>query len=342
MADIDATAKDVDENMKDLQFDSDDTVEDGFIDIRIDADKEKDDILLDLSPDEHHDSEPQEEEEQEIHGELTAVFDSSEHQLIGEGILAEQQLTDAEHELLSAAAGPADTDSDSPQENNDAVEVEDEDEDSAEMKPLILQYEETTADDAINLPPKAVPSQEETVPVKSLMRSRKKPGSESTNPTEYEDDIDDNAFRRSCLRKNVANEEYHPLQTNEEPSSSSGGASAAMGCGRIRRFCHKTSQHYLVRTTVSVMNLLARILLWASFLFMVVAVVWYSRELKMNGTDPHLIAWFSAGAFVLLGFPISMCGIFMHLTNYYQPNVQCYVVRILWMVPIYSIESWLW
>ncbi|EED94496.1 predicted protein, partial [Thalassiosira pseudonana CCMP1335] len=57
--------------------------------------------------------------------------------------------------------------------------------------------------------------------------------------------------------------------------------------------------------------------------------------------DPHLIAWFSAGAFVLLGFPISMCGIFMHLTNYYQPNVQCYVVRILWMVPIYSIESWL-
>lgn len=90
------------------------------------------------------------------------------------------------------------------------------------------------------------------------------------------------------------------------------------------------------------MNLLARILLWSSFLAMVVAVVWYSRELKKNGTDPHLIAWFSAGAFVLLGFPISMCGIFMHLTNYYQPNVQCYVVRILWMVPIYSIESWLW
>jgi len=74
---------------------------------------------------------------------------------------------------------------------------------------------------------------------------------------------------------------------------------------------------------------------------MIIGVVWYSRELKLNGTDPHLIAWFSAGAFVLLGFPISMCGIFMHLTNYYQPNVQCYVVRILWMVPIYSIQSWL-
>ena len=60
-----------------------------------------------------------------------------------------------------------------------------------------------------------------------------------------------------------------------------------------------------------------------------------------KSTDPHLIAWFSAGAFVLLGFPISIYGIFMHLSNYNQPSIQCYVVRILWMVPVYSIESWL-
>ncbi len=54
-----------------------------------------------------------------------------------------------------------------------------------------------------------------------------------------------------------------------------------------------------------------------------------------------MIAWFSAGAFVLLGFPISMYGIVTHLANYNQPDTQMYVVRILWMVPIYSIESWL-
>jgi hypothetical protein len=34
-------------------------------------------------------------------------------------------------------------------------------------------------------------------------------------------------------------------------------------------------------------------------------------------------------------------GIVGHLANYNQPNVQCYIVRILWMVPIYSMESWL-
>lgn len=36
-----------------------------------------------------------------------------------------------------------------------------------------------------------------------------------------------------------------------------------------------------------------------------------------------------------------MSGIVSHLANYNQPHVQVYVVRILWMVPIYSIESWL-
>lgn len=44
---------------------------------------------------------------------------------------------------------------------------------------------------------------------------------------------------------------------------------------------------------------------------------------------------------MLLGFPLSISSIVGHLSNYNQPHVQCYIVRILWMVPIYSIESWL-
>jgi hypothetical protein len=31
----------------------------------------------------------------------------------------------------------------------------------------------------------------------------------------------------------------------------------------------------------------------------------------------------------------------MHLANYNQPETQSYIVRILWTVPTYSIESWL-
>jgi hypothetical protein len=57
--------------------------------------------------------------------------------------------------------------------------------------------------------------------------------------------------------------------------------------------------------------------------------------------EPDLIAWFSAGAFVILGFPVSMYGILGHLTSYNHPSTQVYIIRILWMVPIYSISSWL-
>ena len=41
---------------------------------------------------------------------------------------------------------------------------------------------------------------------------------------------------------------------------------------------------------------------------------------------------------MILGFPISIYGIIMHLSNYYQPNIQCYVVRILWMVRQFTIK----
>jgi len=79
------------------------------------------------------------------------------------------------------------------------------------------------------------------------------------------------------------------------------------------------------------MSIMAKLLFWVSLVVMAFGVFWYSKELALHGTDPHLIAWFSAGAFVILGFPISIYGILMHLTNYYQPNIQCYVIRILWM-----------
>lgn len=44
---------------------------------------------------------------------------------------------------------------------------------------------------------------------------------------------------------------------------------------------------------------------------------------------------------MLIGFPISIYGIVMHLANYNQPETQVYIVRILFMVPIFSIQSWL-
>ena len=30
----------------------------------------------------------------------------------------------------------------------------------------------------------------------------------------------------------------------------------------------------------------------------------------------------------------------MHMMNYVEPSLQRYAIRILWMVPIYAVESW--
>uniref|UniRef100_A0A7S4HS15 Transmembrane protein 184C n=1 Tax=Odontella aurita TaxID=265563 RepID=A0A7S4HS15_9STRA len=51
-------------------------------------------------------------------------------------------------------------------------------------------------------------------------------------------------------------------------------------------------------------------------------------------------AFFIAGFFVVLTVPLSVYEIILHLTNWFMPDVQKYVVRILWMVPIYSLQSW--
>ena len=35
-----------------------------------------------------------------------------------------------------------------------------------------------------------------------------------------------------------------------------------------------------------------------------------------------------------------MYGIWQHVSNYTQPLLQRYIIRILWMVPIYALDSW--
>jgi hypothetical protein len=50
--------------------------------------------------------------------------------------------------------------------------------------------------------------------------------------------------------------------------------------------------------------------------------------------------FYSAAVFVLLASSLSVYEICCHLTHWYMPDVQKYVVRILWMVPIYAVDAW--
>ena len=56
-------------------------------------------------------------------------------------------------------------------------------------------------------------------------------------------------------------------------------------------------------------------------------------------SELHDVAWYIATVFVMLTLPLSAYEICQHLLHYHHPDIQKYIVRILWMVPIYSVES---
>ena len=97
----------------------------------------------------------------------------------------------------------------------------------------------------------------------------------------------------------------------------------------------------LAAAAMMAMRKAGALLVLLTFVLLVVAIPLYSVDLWKHGAHFHIIGYFSAGAFALITFPLSMHEIFMHLTNWYMPSVQRYVVRILWMVPLYSVESYL-
>ncbi|KAG8453960.1 hypothetical protein GDO86_000548 [Hymenochirus boettgeri] len=66
--------------------------------------------------------------------------------------------------------------------------------------------------------------------------------------------------------------------------------------------------------------------------------IWKLQKMEVG---VHTKAWFIAGIFVLMTIPISLWGILQHLVHYTQPELQKPIIRILWMVPIYSVDSWI-
>lgn len=73
-------------------------------------------------------------------------------------------------------------------------------------------------------------------------------------------------------------------------------------------------------------------------MLVIVPVVIY-RALSRRKLD--FAAFNSAGVMVLGTVVLSIRLVYLHFTHWYMPNVQKYVVRILWMVPLYAIQSWL-
>uniref|UniRef100_A0A8C5XAT7 Transmembrane protein 184C n=1 Tax=Microcebus murinus TaxID=30608 RepID=A0A8C5XAT7_MICMU len=82
---------------------------------------------------------------------------------------------------------------------------------------------------------------------------------------------------------------------------------------------------------------LAVVIYLVSIVVAVPLCVWELQKLEVG---IHTKAWFIAGIFLLLTIPISLWVILQHLVHYTQPELQKPIIRILWMVPIYSLDSW--
>eukprot|EP01025_Chloroclados_australasicus_P022112 TRINITY_DN22961_c0_g2_i1.p1 TRINITY_DN22961_c0_g2~~TRINITY_DN22961_c0_g2_i1.p1 ORF type:complete len:433 (-),score=27.78 TRINITY_DN22961_c0_g2_i1:333-1553(-) len=50
--------------------------------------------------------------------------------------------------------------------------------------------------------------------------------------------------------------------------------------------------------------------------------------------------WLVAGIFVIMTVPVSVYEVAIHVEYYSRPTLQRHVIRILWMAPIYSLDSW--
>eukprot|EP00054_Salpingoeca_dolichothecata_P025064 m.172952 g.172952 ORF g.172952 m.172952 type:complete len:307 (-) comp25232_c0_seq1:396-1316(-) len=83
--------------------------------------------------------------------------------------------------------------------------------------------------------------------------------------------------------------------------------------------------------------------IWIATIVIVVfgCLPWGIYELRQDHQQTHVQAWFVAGIFVCLAVPISIWDVALHLHHWNNKPLQRRVVRIIWMVPIYAVNSWL-
>lgn len=92
----------------------------------------------------------------------------------------------------------------------------------------------------------------------------------------------------------------------------------------------------------ALMRRLGHIYAVASALVLVIAVpILMTTAYRDYHDRPDFAVFNSAGTFVVTTVVVSNFQIYRQLTSWYMPNVQKFVVRILWMVPLYAVQSWL-
>ena len=90
------------------------------------------------------------------------------------------------------------------------------------------------------------------------------------------------------------------------------------------------------RTKWILCSRISLIILYVLIVCLIGVVIW---QLVIRGSERHVIAWAVGAMAVGIAVPLSLHDIHLHILHYVNP-LQRYYIRILWMVPIYAIESW--
>jgi Organic solute transporter Ostalpha len=85
---------------------------------------------------------------------------------------------------------------------------------------------------------------------------------------------------------------------------------------------------------------LSRILLALTYVVVIIISCILIWQLTVNQSERIVYAWAISGMFVALTLPLSINDLHMHCIHYIS-RLQKHYIRIIFLVPIYSVESWL-
>jgi hypothetical protein len=92
--------------------------------------------------------------------------------------------------------------------------------------------------------------------------------------------------------------------------------------------------------TYRIMKYISFAVLVALWACVALVAAWIIYELLYRWDDLKVIAWALGGVFVGISVPLTLYDITGHFQHYVNPTLQRYYVRILWLVPIFALESW--
>ena len=104
--------------------------------------------------------------------------------------------------------------------------------------------------------------------------------------------------------------------------------SALLDCGCIHWKCWNRWRTWLIVVTA---------LIYSIVILIVVPLLTFA--LYAIKAEAQFSVCLVAAIFVLLTIPIFLANLLQHLVNYTCPNLQAYIIRTIWIVPIYSVDS---